>query len=296
GAQRVVDIITSRAQVTSLLLNHSALHDDGCEVLFEFLCSEIGRRHNIMEIHLGSTQMGDRGLRALCRYLNGNTTLLNLALPNNAFTNNTELVSTFTDAINKSRVCMLALSSNSQLTDGFFIPFLSALMTPQLQCLLLAAVGLTELSVPALIDYISSPRSRALTELSLNSNNIPHTSVVQFLEAVRKHNYRLTRCELYANFESNLTPEAREHWRADQRFIQKLLSRNLLLSRQVHREAVWLLKHARPVLLGRTVDGSNSPRLPIELLVHILSYLSPSLSEAQCARVCNYAGDRSTLP
>lgn len=37
-------------------------------------------------------------------------------------------------------------------------------------------------------------------------------------------------------------------------------------------------------------------RLPLELVMHILSYLAPSLSPAQFRRVCAFAEDRDTLP
>lgn len=76
--------------MTKLILNHIALGDDGCVVLFKFLCSDAGRSTNISEINLAQNGIGDRGLIAISEYLSGNKTLKELYLQsvrhnNNAF-------------------------------------------------------------------------------------------------------------------------------------------------------------------------------------------------------------------
>ena len=80
GAENIISIIRGRKSVTELLLGNNALMDDGCEYLFDFLCSEEGRQHEIFGINLACNKIGDRGLQALSRYLYGNTALRELYL------------------------------------------------------------------------------------------------------------------------------------------------------------------------------------------------------------------------
>ena len=74
-------MISSRPTVTKLDLSHNALRDDGCMVLFKFLCSDPSRKNRISEIKLGKNGIGDRGLLAISDFLYGNETLIDLYLP-----------------------------------------------------------------------------------------------------------------------------------------------------------------------------------------------------------------------
>lgn len=80
GAQEVISMITSRPKVTKLVLSHNKLGDEGCEVLFKFLCSDVGKKKNIAEIKLAMNGIGDRGLLAISEYLRRNDTLKELHL------------------------------------------------------------------------------------------------------------------------------------------------------------------------------------------------------------------------
>lgn len=82
GAQEVIRDILSRRSVTKLILGHNFLGDEGCEELFGFLSSEAGRKYKIAEISLNSNGIGNRGLLAISRYLQDNTTLKELFLQN----------------------------------------------------------------------------------------------------------------------------------------------------------------------------------------------------------------------
>ena len=75
-------MISSRRNVTKLILGHNELADDGCIVLFKFLTSAVGRRYPIAEISLNSNGIGDHGLLAIATYLKDNTTLKELFLQN----------------------------------------------------------------------------------------------------------------------------------------------------------------------------------------------------------------------
>lgn len=77
----------SRRSVTKLILGHNTLGDEGCEELFGFLSSEAGRKYKIAEISLNSNHIGNRGLLAISRYLQDNTTLKELFLQNVSYFN-----------------------------------------------------------------------------------------------------------------------------------------------------------------------------------------------------------------
>jgi hypothetical protein len=72
--------------VTKLILGHNDLRDDGCIVLFRFLCSELGRKYKIQEICLNGNNIGDRGMLAIADYLKDNDTLKALFLQNVSMT------------------------------------------------------------------------------------------------------------------------------------------------------------------------------------------------------------------
>ena len=80
GARQVIDAISSRKLVAILTLSHIQLGDEGCEELFNYLCSAAGRKYKIVEIHLFSNHIGDRGLIAISEYLKGNSSLKDLLI------------------------------------------------------------------------------------------------------------------------------------------------------------------------------------------------------------------------
>lgn len=325
GAQKIIDTINSRTFVSRLVLGYNLLQDDGCEALFDFLCTEEGQRHGIVEISLNGNGIGPRGLLAICRYLNGNTVLQELFLQNNCLALDQTTVSTFAEALNNSILSKLALSTNTQLTDTFLSLFLSSLDTPHLQVLHLSAIGLTPLSTPVIIKYLSCRRSRYLNHLNLNGNYLGFSSVLAIIEAVEKHNHSLAFLEMFANcfIDGELGIILGQHqdtepatqgatgdertsiadWQQSHRQLNNILTRNKMSATDTVREAVALLKPARSLLLQSGSRGdvhgfaqALSPRLPIELQLYVLSFLAPRLSDAQRLRIYQYASDPGTLP
>ncbi len=78
----MIAAIQTRRSVTKLVLGHNDLRDDGCVILFRYLCSTRGRKHGISEISLNSNAIGDIGLSAIADYLEGNEHLTDLFLQN----------------------------------------------------------------------------------------------------------------------------------------------------------------------------------------------------------------------
>ena len=79
------------------------------------------------------------------------------------------------------------------------------------------------------------------------------------------------------------------------------LKRNTALQRETAKGAFALLRYGRAVLLNtdgpsRTLRPSSAPRLPIELQLHILSFLAPTLSTQQILRIYHFAETSITLP
>jgi hypothetical protein len=165
--------------VTKLILGHNDLRDDGCIVLFRFLCSELGRKYKIQEICLNGNNIGDRGMLAIADYLKDNDTLKALFLQNvsmyyfcvhlrtqpeqNAFQGSPGVISIFTSALNSSHLTTLILTTNRGLSDTFVHLFFPSLTTRYLREIHLSAMAITSASTAHIISYIASSRCRLHT-------------------------------------------------------------------------------------------------------------------------------------
>ncbi|KAJ7451060.1 hypothetical protein FB451DRAFT_1566309 [Mycena latifolia] len=341
GAQEIISMISSRRFVTRLILGHNELSDDGCVVLFKFLTSSIGRKYQIAEISLNSNSIGNRGLVAISEYLQGNQSLKELFLQNNKFTGDPETFASFATALNTSRLELLSLTSNRSLSDPFVEVFLPFLDSPHLREVHLSAVGLTPLAAPHLIGYISSPRCRLHT-LKCSGNSLGFRAVKSIIRAIERHNFSLLRVELYANHavgsvssdntseddddDESGGPASIDAWKASEAQIRRVLLRNAHLKRETEKEALQLLRYARPLLLtssghapsthctdcscvellspgasSSVAESINSHgfafrSLATELQLYIMSFLAPTLSPAQRIRIYTYASSPATLP
>ncbi len=198
-------------------------------------------------------------------------------------------------AINQSRLRKLILSSFEW--GELFVPhILDNLNTPYLHELGLAMTGLSFASAPSIVAYLTSPRCN-LKVLRLSANKLGYRGMRHILYAM-EHNYSLVTLELHGNLmeEGDLEEDnpsgLLSKWRV---LIQK---RNAHFQMVVEIEALSLLRHSRILLLGHEkLETVPSPlHLPMELQLHVLSFLAPSLSESQRLRVFNYASSTSTLP
>ncbi|KZV67370.1 hypothetical protein PENSPDRAFT_635798 [Peniophora sp. CONT] len=298
GADEVIAEIKKRKPMMGLILGHNRLQDGGCVRLFEYLCSEERLHDHVQDITLNNTQLGDRGLLAVAKYLCNNKGLKELQLQNNLFTCNAEVWTTFTSALNSSHLRRLTLSSNQQLSDEFLSAFLATLSSSHFEELVLSFVGLTAASAPVIIDFLSSTRARSLKHMTLNGNELGREGLFSIIDTVEKSNFHLTRCEMYANWSAN-NDEERQSWNDAVARLSLALTRNQVLGRNTGREALVLLRHARPALLQHTKpseDNQPTPRLPNELVLHILSFFAPTLSATQRRNVVDYASDPRSLP
>ena len=154
------------------------------------------------------------------------------------------------------------------------------------------------------------------------------------VRAIHHHNFTLGKLELYANgladadadesgetsaSDDESTGSGRALWQDSEKELARVLQRNRLLREVTEREALNLLRYARAVLLKPrnptalaasralvplvTVSGESFPvlpfrftSLPVELQLHILSFLAPTLSTAQRIRIYAYASSAETLP
>ncbi|KAJ7479970.1 hypothetical protein B0H11DRAFT_1863801 [Mycena galericulata] len=342
GAQEVIQMISERRFVTKLILGHNELLDDGCIVLFTFLASAVGRKYQIAEISLNSNSIGNRGLAAIAQYLKGNQHLKELFLQNNRFTVDAETFVSFTTALNASHLELLSLTTNRTLSDDFLEAFLPSLDSSYLREVHLSAIGLTPRAAPHLVEYLSSPRCRLHT-LKCNGNTLGFRAVKSMIRAIERHNFSLLTVELYSNHlvgpvgsdntsdddddDEARGPASMDAWKASDAMIRRVLLRNAHLKRQTEKEALQLLRYARPLLLSSA--GTNIPStrcsdcscpepppssaaeptiatpaaggfafraLPTELQLYIMSFLAPTLSPAQRIRIYTYASSHATLP
>ncbi|KAJ3575821.1 hypothetical protein NP233_g830 [Leucocoprinus birnbaumii] len=273
-----------------LIIGHNELGNEGCQRLFEFLCTNEGRRHAIQEISLNANNIGDEGLLAISRYLKGNQRVRELFLQNNELRGTPTVAAAFVEAINTSRLEVLSVTTNKHLSDSFLAHFLPSLDSPYLHELQLSAIGLTSSSGKLISAYLSSPRCR-LHVLKCNGNSLGLQGIKPILRVMQSRNYTLRSIELFANqlqdeeteSESEdssdentsgrtivLTKNDIQTWKDCEALVKKILLRNTHLKREVNKQAVILLHYARPLLLEAKrrrgpVDPRVSSQPPLQL-------------------------------
>ncbi|KAG8927320.1 hypothetical protein FRC02_008307 [Tulasnella sp. 418] len=206
GAKRVIELLHSHASIKHVVLGNNAFGDEGIVALFAYLTTPMASKLRIVEMSLNSCKIGNDGLEALCRYLDGNTSLRKLYLQNNLFNPSLELATTFTRAINNSQLRTLSLTSNPQLSDAFVFRFLPNLSTPYMHELHLSAMGITPISTPYISDFLASDKPSSSTsavtrvrDLRLNGNKLSLRCVGQIVKTLERYSYSVLHLEIYAN-------------------------------------------------------------------------------------------------
>ncbi|KXN89553.1 hypothetical protein AN958_05420 [Leucoagaricus sp. SymC.cos] len=327
GADVVINLIRSRRFVHRLIIGHNELRDEGCRRLFNFLCSDEGKKYDIQEISLNANGIGDECLLSVSQYLKNNKRVRELFLQNNDLRGAPSVAAVFVEALNSSRLEILSLTTNKYLSDPFIANFLPALDAPHLHELQLSAIGLTSHSGKVIAAYLSSPRCR-LQVLRCNGNSLGLRGIKPIVRAIERQNYSLRNIEFYANqlqneeTDSGSTSTSEEEegnrkitlkrndiqtWKGCEALVKTILLRNTHLKREVNKQSVILLRYARPLLLlgqrrqnlpenTATERQTQLQSLPLELQHHILYFLAPSLSSSQRTRVFDYATSVKTLP
>lgn len=249
----------------------------------------------------------------------------------NEFNPSWALVSAFTAAINNSHLHTLSLTSNPQLSDTFVFRFLPNLAAPRLRSLHLSAMGLTPVSTPYIVKFLSvdgpspppgpklpllptAPRkpTTRLDDLRLNGNAFTLPCVQSVFGALQKKNFCMQHLEMYGNSfdpfagpptpaEEALEGESPLSWQDYKTQMSLLFIRNRVLTTRAASSALHLLGPARALLLSPSAAAPSNPfapwrTLPIELQLHILSLVHTGLSPQQRIRIWEYASERATLP
>ncbi|KAG2069098.1 RNI-like protein [Suillus decipiens] len=332
GAHTIISQLNSSRSITKLKLNNNRLGDDGVSALFTYLKSPAASRHrsSISEIHLNDNGIGCRGLRHIADYVNGNEVALKtLWLANNTIEPDTDVLAWFATTVNHSRLEFLSLTGNHKLGDAVVEIFFRHLRAPYLRELHINTMGLTARCASALAKWISSGHTGgaySLHTLKCNGNNLGIKGVWEVIHAIETGNWSLMNVEMYANqpagIENDSSPiqqsghlpssEMEVSWKDAEHALRRVLHRrNAYWKRQVELEALSLLKYSRTLILRSKASLSSADEhpisdltsksfpfhnLPMELRLHILAVLAPSLSCAQRTRIYDYAADLSTLP
>lgn len=316
-------MIQDRPKVHKLVLSHNSLGDDGCETLFKFLCSDVGRSRQITEIKLAKNGLRNRGLLAIAEFMRNNHVLYELYIPavslpycvqnhshsltnvsQNEFTPDPAVIRAFAAALNTSHLAKLNIGSHPALSDAFIEHFLPALSSNRLIELQLTMLGLTYTSTQYITAYVKDrSRCRHLRRLLLNANNLESEGITDIVAAIETGNWGLKEIEMF----SNTSDQAAYAEQAKK--LKKLLIRNQTFRRAVEKEALGLLLPARGLLMPPHVSETltchsssslpeprRSAQLPTEICLHILSFLAPALSPSQRISVFSYASSYTTLP
>lgn len=239
-------------------------------------------------------------------------TLLTL-YPQNDFVGDSNVINSFTEALNSSSLNLLSLSSCVGLSDAFAERFFHGLDSPYLSNLQLSTTGLTRTAVPHIVEYLSSPRSRRLATLKLNGNNLSVRGASKVVRRIKQANFNITNLEMYGvrTHQGGQDDSSGEGSSSSSsgtiiRFEEDLrhsLTRNELLQRHTHAAAFRLLRYSRALLLKPRENEEEASRsqfhlrsLPTELQLHILSLTVDTLSMNQRIRIFQFASDPTTLP
>ncbi|KAI0806212.1 hypothetical protein BC629DRAFT_1152730 [Irpex lacteus] len=291
----IISAISKRRVVRKVLLDGLDLVNDGWTEVFDHLRSLPSSQSDIVEIDLRGCRLKDNDLLAISAFLTNNQTLKCLWLQNNCFDFARRPVESLISAVNSSHLETLRLGTNPN--HGAFVPrLLGGLNTRYLHNLELSHMGLDITCVPQISDFLTSPRCHLRT-LRLNGNEFSLDDAQKIHHALRS-NYSLTTFEMYS---VNLhTDEDRETMKEYTKERAKLLTRNQILQRRVSEDALALLRHSRAALLPSSIPSpspaASHKSLPTEILLHILSFFSPTLSSSQRIRIFDFASTRSTLP
>jgi len=206
---------------------------------------------------------------------------------------------------------------NNQLSDPFVEIFLPALESPHLRELYISGLDITPRSCPHIVAYLSSPNRCRLRSFNCNCNSLGFRGVRSIIDAIKRHNHTIPTVELHANQQPDDDEDTHgwsqySSWKAYEALLSRVLTRNKLLKLETERQALRLLRYARPLLLhsallSPAVSSLSTPApyipgsppfltLPSEIKQYILSFLGPTLSIAQRIRIFNYASTPSTLP
>ena len=158
---------------------------------------------------------------------------------------------------------ILVLSTQDYLSHSFIIHFFPLLDSRHLDELHLFILGLNCQSLPHIISYLSSPRSRSLTTLKLNGNQRGFSVARTIIDTVELHNFTLLRLEMYGNGSSNYGASSlgnfdAPRWDSLQIDLKNILLRNRHLKDGTGRQALALLLCARAVLLRSSKNPTST--------------------------------------
>jgi len=102
------------------------------------------------------------------------------------------------ERLNASLLVKMSLSSNP-LDNDAVIRFFETLNAPKLRELHMSTCGLLPTVVPAICDFIRSPRSQRMGILELNANALSRGGVTAILDAIEVGNFTISRIGLFAN-------------------------------------------------------------------------------------------------
>ncbi|KAF9007311.1 hypothetical protein BDZ89DRAFT_1168510 [Hymenopellis radicata] len=244
------------------------------------IISMITSRRLVTKLILGHNQLGDAGCIVLFRFLSS------------AIGRKYRITEISLNSNEISDEGLLAISEhlrNDVYLKEFFLQNSQLGFPPRASHIL---YWITQRSLAPIIEYISSGRCRLHT-LKCNGNSFGLRGVSTLVKAIDTGNYSLINVELFSNHSAtpdDVDDEDIPDWKTTESLLGRVLGRNIHLRQHTAKEALQLLRHSRAAILH------PSSRFPIEVQLYILSFLAPSLSEAQRLNIYKYASTPKTLP
>ncbi|WVQ71538.1 hypothetical protein IAR50_001077 [Cryptococcus sp. DSM 104548] len=334
GALRILPQITR--QIHRINVSRNPLGIAGITILFKGLTT-LRARHSSPELGLGiwglteinfaTTDAEDEALDCVMSYAKKDGFLRAVYMQGNEIKLE-KAVESIALSINMSRLDMLSLTNNPDISSEGLTKLLGLLDSPHLRELHLAACRLPPSMAPILADWIRSPRSRNITHLLLHGNQLGAGGVTQIVDAIEEGNFSLIEAGLLANASPpSDAPDQASKAKDESSVLEhqvhvrlpEILKRNRILTKRVRRAAARMIAPARIILNARPLSDAETARnvissfssstpeaynafrlldLPEDVIQDIVRHTSGdpgALSEAQYTRLRLEAGDRKAL-
>ncbi|TYJ57189.1 hypothetical protein B9479_002104 [Cryptococcus floricola] len=334
GALRILPQITR--QIHRINVSRNPLGLAGITILFKGLTT-LRARHSSPELGLGiwglkeinfaTTNAEDEALDCVLSYAKKDGFLRAVYMQGNEIRLE-KAVESIALSINMSRLDMLSLTNNINISTEGLTKLLRLLDSPHLRELHLAACRLPPSMAPILADFIRSPRSRNITHLLLHGNQLGGAGVTQIIDAIEESNFSLIEAGLLANASPpSDAPDQAVKSKDEASVLEhqvhvrlpEILKRNRLLTKRVRSAASRMIAPARIILNARPLSDAETARnvvsafsasnpeaynafrlldLPEDVIQDVVRHTSGdpgALSQAQYTRLRLEASDKKAL-
>ncbi|KAL1409014.1 hypothetical protein Q8F55_005838 [Vanrija albida] len=155
------------------------------------------KQWGLVEINVADNDIGDEGLLNAIKYASDDHKMRMMYVQSNKITLGGG-VDEFVEHLDRSHLNVLVLANNVLLSTAA-IRLFETINAPHLHNLCLASCRLVPSCVPAIAEFLLSPRAKNLRELQLQENYLGRDGMKTIIDAIDKGNFTLEKVLLYEN-------------------------------------------------------------------------------------------------